>query len=84
MPERRTRKAKERSSFSRALAASQSKPENSSGLSYSFSSTTDARFNRDLLRVDKQFIIRDLIKTIVISFTLMAILIGIYFYVRYN
>lgn len=37
-----------------------------------------------LLRIDSKYIVRDLIKTLLISGILFTLLIGIYFYLGYN
>lgn len=89
MPQLRTRKEKDRARISRFKEISASgeieKVEGSykyTGAAPENNSTT--RANAVLLKVDKQYIFKDLLKTVSISCLLLLVVIGIYFYLRYN
>lgn len=58
------------------------------GLSYSLSdhdaTKKSAVASSRLLKIDSKYIVRDLLKTLLISGVLFTLLIGIYFYLGYN
>lgn len=84
MAQTRTRKDKERAKKIRSQEAAQEEsPSNTFSLAQTQSMRQESR-SSSLLKVDQQYILKDLVKTIVISSILLIVVIGIYFYLRYN
>jgi hypothetical protein len=88
MGQHRTRKEKERAEQARLkhVPLTDQIEGNSSGYVYT-DDTTGVKSHQpstSLLKVDQRYILKDLIKTVSISSFLLLIVIGIYFYLRYN
>ena len=88
MGQHRTRKEKERAEIARLKHPSESEALPANGPSYTFSSSDTRKpvsgGADNLLKIDQKYIIKDLWKTVIISSILLVIVIGIYFYLRYN
>ncbi|MDQ5951704.1 MAG: hypothetical protein QG639_985 [Patescibacteria group bacterium] len=84
MGQHRTKKEKEKAEKIRLKEIQRDVSSGSEG-SYQYASEDIERpYSGSLLKVDSQYIVKDLIKTIVISGCLLCVVIGIYFYLRYN
>lgn len=89
MPQLRTRKDKERARQVRLkdVVPVKSSEQQTDTYSYSSSQVSKNNFNKSvtsLLKVDQGYILKDLLKTVTISLSLLMVVIGIYFYLRYN
>lgn len=86
MGQHRTRREKERAEIARLKNNDNPVPEAKSGLTYSYKATAPSLGGAadSLLKVDQKYIVKDLLKTLIISSILFFIVIGIYFYLRYN
>jgi hypothetical protein len=88
MAKKRTFKEKQHAQITRQHAAPSAPIEDSTGVSYSLSNDASTKksniYSSQLLRIDSKYIVRDLVKTLLISAVLFTLLIGIYFYLGYN
>ena len=88
MGQHRTRKEKEKAEQSRLKQIPLTDQIESGPASYLYKDENAGAKARHtttpLLKVDQRYILKDLIKTVSISSLLLLIVIGIYFYLRYN
>lgn len=85
MGQHRTKKEKERAQQIRLKEIERESTVPIDEGSYRYVSTVSPSAKADtLLKVDSKYILRDLIKTVTISCFLLCVVIGIYFYLRYN
>lgn len=85
MGQHRTKKEKERAQQIRLKEIERESAVPSDEGNYRYVSQAPSSAKPDsLLKVDSKYIVRDLIKTVTISLFLLCVVIGIYFYLRYN
>lgn len=86
MGQHRTRREKEKAELARLKQTNPSVPPSKAGVTYTYQAVlpSTAKASDSLLKVDKKYITKDLIKTLIISSILLLVVIGIYFYLRYN
>lgn len=87
MAQHRTRKDKEKAQKIRLKDIEKDGTTASFSNTYSFSSQESANSedrSNTLLKIDSKYIVKDLFKTVTISSLLLMVVIGIYFYLRYN
>lgn len=87
MAQHRTRKEKEKTNQARLRQPAAGQQTTQAAL-YSYSGdklgAASQTPSQTLLKVDQGYILKDLMKTVSISSLLLLVVIGIYFYLRYN